>query len=734
MSNSKKIEQMIETILSNCIELDGFFIHKNCIKQYTLAKENNLPCGYSYCEPKWILEFRAKEGQASTGDVKARLDAREGIGKKIILDVLIDDSFKSKNFDQKFNKYRHKTLNDIIVVDEKTIRTKEMVQYPSFDTFLNLIEERKIALQYYLGKKERILNSFKLKNNQSNCIDKMIDSFNNGYTEFGMFMMPRSGKNITYLQFIQLQTKSKSFKVNGSHLIISADPKVFPSMISDNTEYFGFNLIDIANDRNFKQSRNKPNLFIVSKQLLENKNNKSLLTKISKIKFETKFIDECHYSTKTEKFDLLNNKLNSKFEIRASGTAFFELIDIKFDYNNTFVYSYDDYAKDENTPLLRYYQFNIKNYDLMSNKDENHSWRKYYSTDNKNKLIYEGEVVEDWGNILNIDRKNTYATFSPFKYFNIEHTICLMPPHSAGIKATAKILNEKYGDTHLFIAATGGTYKSIDDIKNIIEEESNNKNRKTIVLSCGTFTQGTSVPEWHVFFMCDIESATRWVQTMFRSLTQNKLGTKEFGYVCDFSPLRDIAYRFDDWAIKEAKLKGVSNPKDYLKSLIHNANLMQPNGNVSFDEIPMNMILDYITEPMYKAKSLQKNVYEFVDIELFKDNALSTFVKYAEKMQGISQRIGNADFTKGKLMHRIGEMGIRSKKKKAEIQYAMEQAGILLARLVKFPIFNYANTVEEILKLDDGIFEAGTEGFKKQHLELLINECGLDVQSINYKL
>jgi hypothetical protein len=161
---------------------------------------------------------------------------------------------------------------------------------------------------------------------------------------------------------------------------------------------------------------------------------------------------------------------------------------------------------------------------------------------------------------------------------------------------------------------------------------------------------------------------------------------------------------------------------------------MQPNGNVSFDEIPMNMILDYITEPMYKAKSLQKNVYEFVDIELFKDNALSTFIKYKEKMQGISQRIGNADFTKGKLMNRLGDMGIRSKKKKEDIQYAMEQAGILLARLVKFPIFNYANTIEEILKLDDGIFEAGTEGFKKEHLELLINECGLDIQSINYKL
>lgn len=734
MSKIKKMEKMIETILSQCVELDGFFIHKNCVKQYTLAKQNNLSCGYSYCEPKWILEFRAKEGQSSTGDVKARLDAREGIEKKIILDVLIDDSFKLKNFDQKFNKYRHKTLNDIVVVDEKTIRTKEMVQYSSFDMFLNLIEQRKIALQYILGHKQRILNTFKLKPHQSNCIDKMIGSFKDGYTEFGMFMMPRSGKNITYLEFINSLTKSKTFKLNGNHLVISADPKIFPSMISDNREYFGFNLIDVANDRNFKSSKFKPNLFIVSKQLLENKKNKSLLTKISKIKFETKFIDECHDSTKTEKFDLLNGKLNAKFSIHASGTAFFELIDIKFDYNNTFIYSYNDYAVDKNTPLLNYYQFNIKNYELLSNKDENHSWKKYYSTNSKGKLIYEGEIVEDWGNILNINRKNTYAIFSPFKSFNIEHVLCLMPPTTAGIKATAKILNDNFGETHLFIAATGGAYKSIDDIKSIIETEENGKGRKTIVLTCGTFTQGTSVPEWHVFIMSDTESPLLWVQTMFRSLTQNKLGTKEIGYVCDFSPLRDIAYRFDDWARKEAKLKGVPNPKDYLKSLIHNANLMQPNGNVEFVKIPMDNVLGYITEPMYKAKSLQKNVHEFVDISLFKDNAVKSFLQYSEKMQGISQRLGNVDFTKGKLMKIIGDAGVRSIKKKQDIQYALEQAGILLARLVKFPILKYANTIEEILELDDKIFEAGTEGFKKQDLELLIDNCNLDTQSINYKL
>jgi hypothetical protein len=738
---NKKGVSLLNAVLNECIEYDGFYIHKDILSQYKLAKEKKIACAYSYCETGWLKqnELRAKEGQASTGNVKGRVKGREGISKKIILDVLIDNSFLKKNEDQRFNKFRHTTLNKIIVVDEKNISTKEMVEYFSIDSFLNLREERKEDLQYFIGNKELILKKYEIYKHQLQCIDKMILSIDDGYCDFGMFMLPRSGKNITFLHYIKTQIDNKVFKKSGNYLVISADPKIFPSMICDNKDYFGYNLIDIANDRNFIPSKTKPNLFIVSKQLLDNKRNNNLLTTISKLKFEVKFIDECHDSTKTEKFDELNKKLNAKFAIHASGTAFFELIDIKFDSNNTFVYSYNDYATDGNTPLLEYYQFKIKNYELLSNKDENHSWKKYYSTDNKGKLIYEGEVVEDWGNILNVNRKSTYGTYSPFKRFDIQHTLCLMPPTTSGIKATVKVLNQKYGATHLFIAATDGLYKSIDDIKKIIDTESKGKGRKTITLTCGTFTQGTSVPEWHVLLMSDTESPLLWVQTMFRSLTKDKLGkggsnTKEFGYVCDFSPLRDIAYRFDDWARKEAKLKGVSNPKDYLKSLIHNANLMQPNGDVEFIKIPMDTILGYITEPMYKAKSLQKNVYEFIDIELFKDNALSTFAKYAEKMQGISQRIGNADFTKGKLMHRIGEMGIRSKKKKAEIQYAIEQAGILLARLVKFPIFNYANTVEEILKLDDAIFEAGTDGFKKQHLELLINKCGLDIQSINYKL
>ena len=58
-----------------------------------------------------------------------------------------------------------------------------------------------------------------------------------------------------------------------------------------------------------------------------NKNNKSLLTKISKIKFETKFIDECHYSTKTEKFDLsfyhtFNKENKSVFGLQKSNFTF----------------------------------------------------------------------------------------------------------------------------------------------------------------------------------------------------------------------------------------------------------------------------------------------------------------------------------------------------------------------------------------------------------------------------
>lgn len=740
-SNSKGIG-LLDSILSECIEYDGFYIHKDILSQYKLAKESKLACSYSYCETGWLKqnELRAKDGQVEDGNVKKRIDAREGIGKKIILDVLIDNCFLNKNEDQRFNKYRDIVLNNVKVVKEKTIRTKEMVEYYSIDLFLNLREVRRKDLQYFLGLKELKLDKYGLYTQQSECVDKMIIAYKNKFKDFGMFMMPRSGKNICFLHYIKTQIDNKTFKKSGNYLVISGDPKIFPSMIDDNGKYFGFNLIDVTNDRNFKRSTTKPNLFIVSKQLLDNVKNKTLLQKLSKLIFEIKFKDECHDSMNTDLFQILDNKLKAKFTIYASGTAFLELTKIKFDYNNTFIYSYNDYAKDGNTPLLRYYQFKIKNYELLSNKDENHSWAKYYSTDNRQKLIYEGEVVEDWGNILNVNRQSTYATYSPFKSFDIEHVLCVMPRTTAGIKATAKILNEKYGKTHLFLPATGGKYKSIDDIKEKIDEEANGKRRRVITLSCETFTQGTSVPEWHVFFMTDTKGAYLWIQAMFRSLTKNKLGkdasnTKEFGYVCDFSPLRDIAYRFDDWARKEAKLKGEENPKDYLKSLIHNANLMQSNGNVEFIPIPMENILDYITEPMYKALSLQRNVHEFIDISLFKDNALSTFLSYNEKMQGsISQRVGNVDFTKGKLFKRFGEMGIKSPKKKAEINLALEQAGILLARLVKFPIFNYANTIEEILKLDDGIFEAGTEGFKKQHLELLINECGLDIQSINYKL
>jgi hypothetical protein len=735
---------LLDKVLQNCVDYDGFYIHKDIIHQYKLAKELKLPCGYSYCETGWLQQelLRAKEGQASTGNVKGRVNSREAIGKKIILDVLVDNYFLKSGNDQIYNRYRHITLNEIVVVRDKNIKTKEMVEYPSTNSFLNLIEERREALQFVKNLKSRILKPYSLWPNQLCCFDKMLDAFNNEYSDFGMFKMPRSGKNITYLNFVKTQIENGNFKSNGNHLVISADPKIFPSMINDNTNYFGFNLIDVANDKDFELMTDRPNLLIVSKQLLDNRKNKTLLEKISKIIFETKFKDECHDSMNTKLFVELDCKLKANFAIYSSGTAFLELTDIKFDSNNTFIYSYNDYANDkvvgDDRPLIRYTQFSIKNYQLLSDKIENHSWKKYYHTDKSGKLIYEGEIAEDWGNILNYN--NTYTKYSPFKIYDIQHAVCLMPPTTKGIIALAKLLNERYGDRYLFIAATGGKYKSVDQITSIIREEENGKCRKTITLTCGTFTQGTSVPEWHVLLMSDTESPYLWVQTMFRCLTKNKLGingtnTKKFGYVCDFSAVREIAYRFDEWARHEARLKGESNPKEYLKTLINNCNLLRPNGDVEFIDIPTEELLGYITEPMYRAKSLQRNVSEFVDIKLFSKNASKHFLKYKHKMQGVSQKIGNDDFTKGKLMTRLGDLsGIKDKKKKADLQYALEQVGILLANLIKFPLHNWAYTVEDILKLDDDIFESGTNGFKKQHLELLINECGLDTKTINYKL
>jgi hypothetical protein len=125
---------LLDKVLQNCVDYDGFYIHKDIIHQYKLAKELKLPCGYSYCETGWLQQelLRAKEGQASTGNVKGRVNSREAIGKKIILDVLVDNYFLKSGNDQIYNRYRHITLNEIVVVRDKNIKTKEMVELIHF--------------------------------------------------------------------------------------------------------------------------------------------------------------------------------------------------------------------------------------------------------------------------------------------------------------------------------------------------------------------------------------------------------------------------------------------------------------------------------------------------------------------------------------------------------------------------------------------------------------------------
>jgi hypothetical protein len=115
------------------------------------AASEKLPCGYAWCEikkskDKWIFKDknRAKEGQASSGDVSKRVQSFESTDQQLILDVMISNFFKESHRDKKLNEWRDEHESGVRIV--KNARSVELVYYETDDAFDELRIRRRTAL------------------------------------------------------------------------------------------------------------------------------------------------------------------------------------------------------------------------------------------------------------------------------------------------------------------------------------------------------------------------------------------------------------------------------------------------------------------------------------------------------------------------------------------------------------------------------------------------------------
>lgn len=164
---------------------------------YKVTKEN-LPCGYKWCDfggrndADFLLEGWLKEGQASTGNVYQRVAEYGNLRPQLLVDIVIDECFKTSGFDQDILKWRSDPDNEKNVKynpKSSATKSKELMQYLTLEAFVEAPSRSRNAIRKITNNEQAgridldlrvpsiemlivfIKNYFSLKNNENDIYE-----------------------------------------------------------------------------------------------------------------------------------------------------------------------------------------------------------------------------------------------------------------------------------------------------------------------------------------------------------------------------------------------------------------------------------------------------------------------------------------------------------------------------------------------------------------------------------
>lgn len=316
-------------------------------------------------------------------------------------------------------------------------------------------------------------------------------------------------------------------------------------------------------------------------------------------RFDLVIIDEGHEGLKTELAQAMTGHLKAKYWLYLSGTPFNIINDFSFD--EVFSWSYvderkacelwnqrkdaweknpdalpDDFPGERNPygelPKIKIHTYDISevfdNYENINPDDTKFNFGKFFEVDLsrtvsssfgredfhpfKNEAAVRqlldlmttsdehGKIVSSTG--LEGEIKRLYYPFSRNdSKSKLAHTFWLLPTIPAATALQELLNHHQNFDEFVVINATGNNAG-----KNTLEtvEQKIKDNSRTITLSVGQLTTGTTIPEWTgVFMLSNMKAAMQYMQTIFRVKSAGSLPdgrVKEVGYVFDFDPDRAL--------------------------------------------------------------------------------------------------------------------------------------------------------------------------------------------------
>lgn len=310
--------------------------------------------------------------------------------------------------------------------------------------------------------------------------------------------------------------------------------------------------------------------------------------------FDLVVLDESHEGTQTGLAELVNSNLRAKYKLHLSGTPF-NIID-GFEGGEVYSWSYTDEQKASEDWNHKYtewlanasseYPGDVNPYGKLPRMEIRNLWindlfkthaavdptttrfnfAKFFEVDRSK--FTAGKVYDDFHqftNVAAVDELLNHMTKNdehgslevetgeakvdhrnwPFSRDNSKrdfaHTFWVVPTVEAAV-ALHERLNVHPGFSDFTVVNATGDNDGGDAlaaVKKAIKE-----NDRTITLSVGKLTTGTTVPEWTaVFMLSNMRSPMLYMQTIFRVKSSGSLADgrqKDVGYVFDFAPDRSL--------------------------------------------------------------------------------------------------------------------------------------------------------------------------------------------------
>lgn len=436
-------------------------------------------------------------------------------------------------------------------------------------------------------------SQYVLRKEQRNAIDKTLNYINeNRGGEFLWNAKPRFGKTLTTYDLARQTNANKVLIVSNRPSTANSWFDDFEKYISWQTNFAFVSTNDTLKDRavldrsqfidQMHDGKDRMIAFISLQDLkgaISFGGDYDKLAWVKELEWDLLVIDESHEGIDTLKTDIAFDNIKRNFTLYLSGTPFKAIASGKFSEEQIFNWSYVDEQSakmewpkniEENNPYEKLPQLNLYSYQMsqmitdevnrgssINGKSIDYTFdlNEFFDTKDNGDFVYEDEVIK-WLDTLTTNEKYPFSTKDLRN--ELKHTLWLLYRVSSA-KALEKILKNHPVFENYEIVLAAGDGKTEDD--QVVNEKSINRVKKailnsdkTITLSVGQLTTGTTIPEWTgVLMLSNIKSPSLYMQAAFRSQNSwsyerdGRQFQKERSYVFDFAPERTLII-YDEFA------------------------------------------------------------------------------------------------------------------------------------------------------------------------------------------